>query len=1022
MGGDGGDERRGASSLGDTDRGELGLAETAAGQVAVGSPLDDGDFELRRLKELARAKLFGGAPAVARIGRFRVLDRLGAGGMGIVYTAYDERLDRKVAVKVLRHQGSSSPAARARILREAKAMARLAHPNVVAVHEVGDHEDAIFIAMEFVRGESLEKWTAGERSWREVLAAYVAAGAGLRAAHRAGIVHRDFKPHNVIRGNDGPVKVLDFGLAQASIAEVDERVEDRQEVGEARPSAGYNRLTHTGALVGTPAYMSPEQFSGEPATELSDQFSFCVALYEGLYGQLPFAGASFASLSAEVLSGRVRPPPPSSTVPGWVGRVLRRGLAVDPGARFPGMSELLRALSEDPRTRRRRWFAVGGLAAAMGLGGYAAAVLPAAQRCDVGEDAVGRLWSAARQEAIAAAYAGAAGPLGASAWERARPRLDAYVRELAAAREQACVSHRDGDASDTLYERQSACLDRREAGLDALMRAFDSPTREIVERSASAISGLLDLGYCGDRDALLADVPPPENADDRRTVEAARRDLERARADELLGAAARASEQADAVLARAEAIGYGPLIAESWLRLGAAQQELRDGEAAFEAMTRALHAALRSRHAGVAAEAAARQLFIESDLLLRPEEALTAVDLAQALGDAAPDPWRAWLLANNTGIARWAADDPQGALREYERALAALADDASASYERSITEGNVGLALALNGQCVAALPRFEAALRDTTALVGDRHPSTARAALQIGSCLVGAGRLEAARRRLGEAIAALPDDYDELADWITWTMARELVARRWYAAARLLLDERLGKRLARHAGPVDADHAFYALTGIAAAGEGDFEAGWIAVEAAVDTIPASDAIELLVLLGDVLGDQGDYEGAARAFARAVEAGDRAHLQGLSLPARVGLVDASLAKGERAAATESLAAAEEALAARPELGSEIVAAQVRRARGDLLLDAGSADAALQAHVSALELLAGTDPEFGPRLDAEASVLRSRVAAQGRSAGAAAAEEALIERYAAGGPGFAVDASRLREGLAAGVGDR
>ena len=416
------------------------------------------------------------------------------------------------------------------------------------------------------------------------------------------------------------------------------------------------------------------------------------------------------------------------------------------------------------------------------------------------------------------------------------------------------------------------------------------------------------------------------------------------------------------------------------------------------------------------AEAAARQLFIESDLLLRPEEALTAVDLAQALGDAAPDPWRAWLLANNTGIARWAADDPQGALREYERALAALADDASASYERSITEGNVGLALALNGQCVAALPRFEAALRDTTALVGDRHPSTARAALQIGSCLVGAGQLEAARRRLGEAIAALPDDYDELADWITWTMARERVARRWYAAARSQLDERLGKRLARHAGPVDGDHAFYALGGVAAAGEGDFEAGWIAVEAAVDKIPASDGIELFILLGDVLGDQGDYEGAARAFERAVELGDRAHLQGLSLPARVGLVDVRLAQGERAAATESLEAAEETLAARSELGSEIVAAQVRRARGDLLLDAGSVEAAFQAHVSALELLADTDPEFGPRLDADASALRSRVAAKGRSAGADAAAEALIERYAAGGPGFAVDAARLREGLA------
>ncbi|MCA9712823.1 MAG: serine/threonine protein kinase, partial [Myxococcales bacterium] len=175
------------------------------------APFGAGGVELRHFKELARAGLFGRPPALMRIGRFRVLERVGQGGMGVVYAAYDEQLDRKVAVKLLQ-QTEGSAGARKRLLREAQAMARLTHENVVAVYEVGEHDHEVFVAMEFIRGQSLDRWLATPRSWREIISVFARAGAGLRAAHDAGLIHRDFKPHNVMRSEDGEIKVLDFGL------------------------------------------------------------------------------------------------------------------------------------------------------------------------------------------------------------------------------------------------------------------------------------------------------------------------------------------------------------------------------------------------------------------------------------------------------------------------------------------------------------------------------------------------------------------------------------------------------------------------------------------------------------------------------------------------------------------------------------------------------------------------------------------------------------------------------------------
>ncbi len=312
----------------------------------------------------------GGATLVrgATVGRYVVLQMVGAGGMGIVYAAYDPELDRKVALKLLRGDSRSSETTtgRTRLQREAQAMARLQHPNVIAVHDVGTFRDRVFVAMEFVEGQTLTRWLSPRRSAKEVLDQFLLAGEGLVAAHAAGLVHRDFKPDNVLVGDDGRVRVMDFGLARPAgewVPVGDVAVTDQTSDSSVSHDAFATPLTRTGALMGTPAYMAPEQHVGLAADARSDQFSYCVALYEGLYGERPFRGDSLAALAFDVTQGKVGPARAGPQVPGWVRRVLLRGLAVEPEKRWPGMDALLAALRADPREKRRRWFAAAAVTA-----------------------------------------------------------------------------------------------------------------------------------------------------------------------------------------------------------------------------------------------------------------------------------------------------------------------------------------------------------------------------------------------------------------------------------------------------------------------------------------------------------------------------------------------------------------------------------------------------------------------------------------------------------------------------------
>ncbi len=413
------------------------------------------------------------------LGRYRIEREIGAGGMGVVHAAFDPDLERRVALKVLR--GSGSDDLRQRLLREARAMARLAHPNVVVVHEVGSANGRDFVAMELIDGETLADWVRDRpRTIGEIMAAFIAAGRGLAAAHRAELVHRDFKPHNVLRSRDGRILVTDFGLARSTeSAALATTVPLHARIESNAPSA-LSGLTQTGSLLGTPAYMAPEQWSGGKIGPATDQFAFCVALWEALAGKRPFSGLTVDELRAEIERGPEQLD--VSKLPRRLRKILRRGLSRDPEARWPSMDALLAALV---RSERRPYVALaiagGAMVAAIGI---AAVALHGdrAETCDLALRDPDIVWSKESRASFVTASS-----------ERTAKLFDADVAAWKQARVEACT------APATVRHARLHCLDGVLARLDA------------VRRSTATTSPIDDENLAGELLApaiCMVDVPP----------------------------------------------------------------------------------------------------------------------------------------------------------------------------------------------------------------------------------------------------------------------------------------------------------------------------------------------------------------------------------------------------------------------------------------------------------------------------------------------------------------------------------
>jgi len=697
-------------------------------------------------------------PLLARIGRFTVLSGLGEGGMGIVYSAYDDQLDRKVAVKVLRGDTMRrDPQARERLLREAQAMARLSHPNIVTVHEVGSQDGEIFIAMEFVRGHSLGGWLqASPRTWREVVAAIVQAGRGLAAAHAAGLIHRDFKPANVLVATDGVVKVLDFGLARAVDSPSPEALAPLRA---AASTSLDTALTRTGTVLGTPAYMAPEQHLGEPATEKSDQFSFCVSLYEALYDQSPFDTTSLLALTHSVTQGQIRDPPASAAVPAALLQIIHRGLALDPGKRFPSMPALLLALERTLERRRVPWFVLAGLAVLIGAAGFSAASLrPAEDVCGAARGELLGLWDEATAEATRAGVLATKVPFAADTWTRVRPRLDAYAQGLVDMRVDACRAHEESRSSMRLFDMRTACLDQRHSSLAAFVAILQRADADVVGNAAAAAAALPSIAACGDTRALAHAVALPDDPALALRVTQIRGTLAEAQAHESAGQSARGLDLVRGL--DLDGIDDRPTLAEVALRRGSLLSEAGHHESADAELSDGLRLALASGHDLMAASIATRRDFVRAARLQRARDVLDDAPVTEGLiarlegYEPGPGPELRGDHLNNLGIASAILGRQQTASGHFEASIRARTAALGADHPQVVFAlGNLGLNLLFFDDPVAAANKLESAFQAAEAGLGPNHPHLALLAINLGTARLALEQYRAASQAFDRALA-----------------------------------------------------------------------------------------------------------------------------------------------------------------------------------------------------------------------------------------------------------------------------
>ena len=741
----------------------------------------------------------------ASIGRYVVLGLVGRGGMGEVYGAYDPELDRKVAVKLLRIKpgnGVSPAEGRQRTMREAQVIARLSHPNVVVVYDVGTFEDKVFIAMEFVEGTTVTHWlAAGQRTWQEIVKVFVAAGRGLAAAHEKGLVHRDFKPDNVMVGRDGQVRVMDFGLARQTsdrrtpltppqpipiriVAPPPDDPDDPDDPGDtAVVSTGSGvqlptevfgigsgaldmRLTRPGAMMGTPVYMAPEQFRGLPTDARANQFSFCIALYEALYGERPFTGDGLSALASNVASGDVNSAPANSHVPLWLRKILLRGLRPRTDARWPSMEALIDALGKNPNIKRRNWAIAGGAAALVVAAALGVRPLLADNRkiCGGGPGKLAGIWDLPepgkpeppRHAQIRKAFLETGKSYAPDVFATVSRVLNGYAQHWATMYRESCEATQvRGDQSAEVLDLRTTCLQERLGGLRALTDVFAGATGEVVENAVSAATALGTFDRCADVPLLRAVVKPPEDPRTRARVNELRIRVAELKARFDAGRWKEALKDAPGIVAATRSLGYQPLLAETLLLQGNMMINAGNPAAAEKAMVEAFWRADASRHDELRAEAAARLVFVvgyqEGHFAEADRWATAARSVLERLGGH--ELLQAWLL-NDIGCVYFLEGRKDSAVKAMKEGLVlkekALGPDHP---DVAVSEGNLGLTLKEMGANQEALAHVDRGIALQEKALGAGHSELATDFSNRGEILNALGRYHEARESFQRALS-----------------------------------------------------------------------------------------------------------------------------------------------------------------------------------------------------------------------------------------------------------------------------
>ncbi|MCX4245236.1 serine/threonine-protein kinase [Paraliomyxa miuraensis] len=733
-----------------------------------------------------------------QVGRYVMLGRIGEGGMGVVLRALDPELDREVAIKLLHARRHDRTDGTPRLLREAQALAKLSHPNVIDVYDVGMSDDRVFIAMAFVAGGSLHTWLCQERPLPEILDAFAQAGQGLLAAHRAGLVHRDFKPANVLRSDNGRILVADFGLA-API-----RGDEEQPTLQSDEGQGHildMRMTATGHAVGTPGYMAPEAYAGGPLDARSDQWSFCASLYEALYGARPYPGGSVFELMQQVRRGPPQPPD-DPRVPAALRELVVRGLSVAPEDRWPSMAEIIERL-RPPRPRSRRWLGAAITSTAAAAAGLWLALAPdAGPACEQAAEAVEGVWNDSVRATVHEAFVRSGMPYVEQTLRGLDRSLDEHALALADARQRACEDGRHGDARGPQHDRRLTCLGRRLSELRGTVEELAHADADTVRNAVQAVGALRSPSECEAEAAVATTPPPPPSI--AADVERVHDDIARALAMKRSGHYDRALAQAELARATATALGHAPLTAEAQQLYGSMLMADGDYDAARRELVEAWHQAQAVGDDPLAARASIQLVSLEGVHLRRPDDAERWARHARAAIERLADPTDTRTFLEGTlGNLRRASGEPERAREHYERALASTIARSSPLHPEALDmRGNLALIHHDLGDHARARAQLTELLSDRIAVYGPGHPEVSATLGNLGVVEQMLGELPASAEHTQQALDGLrasvglehplyPQLLTNLAN-TTYLMGRFEQALRMHQQAKELLERSLG--------------------------------------------------------------------------------------------------------------------------------------------------------------------------------------------------------------------------------------